>query len=146
MLPCFCLKGTISPAIEKKDIIFPIEHLNKNNINTLITIPTFINRIRYYYKQVKKKIILNTLILCGEPFHINLLEFLYKNKFLKKIFNCYGSTELSPWVFSFKLNNKKSNFYKSINIIPIGKKFNKVKTKIIDDILYVGGPTFVRVI
>ena len=50
--------------------------------------------MRYYYKQVKKKIILNTLILCGEPFHINLLEFLYKNKFQKK-YLIIVDTELS---------------------------------------------------
>ena len=144
LLPCFCLKGTISPAIEKKDIIFPIEHLNKNNINTLITIPTFINRIRYYYKQVKKKIILNTLILCGEPFHINLLEFLYKNKFSKKIFNCYGSTELSPWAFYHKCNYSDIKKYKSKNLVPIGKSFKLIESKIIDNQLYIGGPTLCK--
>ena len=141
LLPCFFLKGTIVPATKMKDVLFPIDHIIKNKINTLITVPTTINRIRSYYKVINKKNFLENLILCGEPFYYDLYSYLNKQNFSKNIFNCYGSTELSPWVFSFKLKKKKSNFYKSINLIPIGKKFNKVKTKIIDDILYVGGPT-----
>ena len=38
----------------------------------------------------------------------------------KKLFNCYGSTELSPWVFyhECKINDKKFSKY---NLVPIGK-------------------------
>ena len=53
LFPCLYLKGTISPGIEIKDILFPIEHIKKNKVNCLITVPTNINRIRNYYKKIK---------------------------------------------------------------------------------------------
>ena len=141
LLPCFYLKGTIVPGIKLKDILLPIEHISKNKINTLITVPTTINRIRNYYKKIKKKVNLRNLILCGEPFYFDLYHYLLKQNFSKNIYNCYGSTELSPWVFSHKLNPKDINKFKSYDVVPIGKKFKKIKTKIINNILYIGGPT-----
>ena len=57
LLPAFYLKATISPAIDIKDILFPINHAIENKVNTIITVPTLINRIRNYYKKVK--IVLN---------------------------------------------------------------------------------------
>ena len=72
LFPCVYLKGIISPGIQIKDILFPIEHIRKNNINCLITVPTNINRIRNYYK----KIIYNSKlkILAGDPFYFDLLK------------------------------------------------------------------------
>lgn len=144
LLPCFYLKGIIVPGINTKDILFPIDHIIKNKVNTLVTVPTTINRIRNYYKNISQKFYLENLILCGEPFYFDLYNYLSKKKISKNIFNCYGSTELSPWVFYHKLHGKNFKIYKKMNLVPIGKKFKEVKTKIIDDILLVGGKTLSR--
>ena len=77
------LKGTIVPATKTKDVLFPIDHIIKNKINTLITVPTTINRIRSYYKINNKKNFLENLILCGEPFYYDLYSYLNKQNFSK---------------------------------------------------------------
>lgn len=140
LFPCLYLKGTISPGIEIKDILFPIEHIKKNNINCLITVPTNINRIRNYYKKIKYNSKLKILILCGEPFYFDLLKYLLSQDISEEIYNCYGSTELSPWVFSHKTSKSDLSKYKDLSVVPIGKKFKNIKTKIINDELYIGGP------
>ena len=141
MLPAFYLKATISPAIDIKDILFPINHAIENKVNTIITVPTLINRIRNYYKKVKNSFKLRNLILCGEPFFSETLNYLLKKDLSQNFYNCYGSTELSPWVFFHKIDKKNKNFYKSVPLVPIGKPFQKVKIKIINEILFIGGPT-----
>ena len=141
LLPCIYLNATIVPGIKIKDILFPIDHIAKNNINCLITVTTNINRIRNYYKKINNKLNLEILVLCGEPFYFDLMKYIYKQKISKNIYNCYGSTELSPWVFSHKLNKSDLNKYKDLSVVPIGKKFTNVKTYIIKNELYVGGPT-----
>jgi len=141
LFPCIYLKGIISPGIDTKDILFPIDHAIQNNVNTLVTVPTTINRVRNYYKKISQKFKLKILILCGEPFYYEMLNYLYKKNFTKNIYNCYGSTELSPWVFCYKFNKSDMNAIKNINIVPIGSAFKGVFLKIIDEILYIGGST-----
>ena len=141
LFPCVYLKGIISPGIQIKDILFPIEHIRKNNINCLITVPTNINRIRNYYKKIIYNSKLKILVLCGEPFYFDLLKYLIKQNIAKEIYNCYGSTELSPWVFSHKISRQDLIKYKELAVVPIGKKFKNIKTKIIKNELYIGGPT-----
>ena len=125
-----------------KDILFPIEHIEKNNINCLVTVPTNINRIRNYYKKIKIQFQIKNFCLCGEPFYFDLLDYIVNQKIAKDIYNCYGSTELSPWVFSHKISRQLDLIkYKNFSVVPIGKKFKNIKTKIIKNELYIGGPT-----
>ena len=141
LFPCLYLKSTISPGIEIRDILFPIEHIKKNKVNCLITVPTNINRIRNYYKKIKYNSKLEILILCGEPFYFDLLKYLFNQGISKEIYNCYGSTELSPWVFSHKTSKSDFTKFKELTVVPIGKKFKNIKTKIINNELFIGGPT-----
>ena len=137
---CFYVKGQISPGINTKDILFPIEHIHKNKVNTIITVPTTINRIRHYYKKLNKSFVLKFLIICGEPFYFDLLEYIFKKNYSENIFNAYGSTELSPWGFCYKCNIKDKDKFKDEIIVPIGKPFKKVITRIIDNEFFIGGP------
>ena len=141
LFPCFYMGGTISPAIEIKDVLFPVNHAIDNKINTLITVPTLINKIRNYYKKIPKNFNLRNLILCGEPFFVETLKYLIKRKIASNLYNCYGSTELSPWVFSHKINQKRKNFYDNLYLVPVGHPFKDIKIKIMNDILFIGGPT-----
>ena len=59
--------------------------------------------------QIKRKLKIDKIVLCGENFSLNIFK-IVKNKFnFKKLFNCYGATELSPWAFhyEYKLKNLK---------------------------------------
>ena len=112
LLPCLYLGGTISPAKKISEKFFPIEHLNSNKVNILITLPSTLNRMKLEAKNDLLKNKLLILILCGEPFYFDLLKFIKINYQPKKIFNCYGSTELSPWVFSYQFNKKDEQIIK----------------------------------
>ena len=44
-------------------------------------------------------------------------------------------------VFSHKISRQDLIKYKELAVVPIGKKFKNIKTKIIKNELYIGGPT-----
>jgi D-alanine--poly(phosphoribitol) ligase subunit 1 len=141
LFPCIYTKSIICPAIETTDILFPIDHIKRNKINTLITVPSYFNQIK---TSLKKNIKFNNLILCGEPFYLDLLKFIIKNKLATNIYNCYGSTELSPWVFSHECKKEDLKKFNKFGLVPIGKKFDFVKKKIINEELYISGDSVVK--
>ena len=141
LLPCIYTRSIICPVIETIDILFPTAHIKRNKINTLITVPSYFNQIKTSLKKIIK---FNNLILCGEPFYLDLLNFIIKNKLTANVYNCYGSTELSPWVFSHKCKKEDLKKFQEFGLVPIGKKFDFVKTKIIDEELYISGASVVK--
>jgi D-alanine--poly(phosphoribitol) ligase subunit 1 len=145
LIPCVFLKSTIVPAIKNFDIIFPHEHIIKNKVNVLISVPSFINQIRSILN-LKKKFFMNfkIVIMCGETFHINILDFILKKFPRSAIYNCYGSTELSPWVFSYRFQKKDLIMIRKLKLVPIGKKFEFVKFNINQrNNLLISGPSVV---
>ena len=39
------------------------------------------------------------------------------------LYNCYGATELSPWVYFYKYSKKDISIINKYNQVPIGKSF-----------------------
>ena len=72
------------PAKNNSDKLYALDFLERNNINYLITLPSFINQVSLSIFEKDKKIQLDTLILCGEPFYSNLLDKI--EKIFTKIF------------------------------------------------------------
>jgi len=138
--PAIYLRSTIAPATNLADIYLPLNHITKNNVNTLICVPSTIQRLKEYFG---KKINLNleTLILTGEPFYLDLLKYIQKNINYKYLFNCYGGTEMSNWVFFHKCQLGDDKKFKKFGLVPIGKKFYNTQYKIIKNELIVKGPT-----
>ena len=60
-----------------------------------------------------------------ETFYSDILIYLKKNYPKSEFYNCYGSTELSPWVFSYKYQ-KKIKLLLTKSVVPIGKNFFNV--------------------
>ncbi len=146
LMPCVFLKSTIVPAIKNFDIVFPHEHIIRNEVNVLISVPSFMNQVRTIM-DLKKKIFkkIKIVIMCGETFHFNILDFIIKKFPKSDIYNCYGSTELSPWVFSYKYKKKDLEIIKNSKLLPIGKKFNFAKFKIDNEKnLLISGPSVVK--
>ena len=126
ILPCIYLNSTITPSISSHDKLYPLNFIKKNKVNVLITVPSTLNLIdRTIYK--KEIYNLKILILCGETFYENLLHIARKIFLPKKIFNCYGSTELSPWVFFYKYKKSDNKIIKGEGVVPIGRPYNFVK-------------------
>ena len=138
--PCLYLGGTISPSRNMFETLNPVRHLFDNRINTLITVPSTIVRIKEnkiigkYFKFVNK------IIMCGEPFRLSLASFIFKKIKPKELFNFYGSTEVGPWIFYHKLKFGDVKKYSNFDFVPVGKPLNNVEIKILKKELFVAGP------
>jgi acyl-coenzyme A synthetase/AMP-(fatty) acid ligase len=142
LIPCVYYQGTIVPAKTVGEILLPFELIKKNEVNCFITVPSTISRLFVAKKKIAMD--LKILICCGEPFYSKILENIIKNKITKKLFNCYGSTEVSPWVFAYKFLKNDYPKIKKYGLVPIGKPLNHVKHLIIENELYVSGPMVVK--
>ena len=138
--PAIYLKSTLAPATNISDIYLPVNHIRQNKVNTLICVPSTIQRIKEYYKK-NINLKLNLLILTGEPFYLDLLKYIQQNINYKNLFNCYGGTEMSNWVFFHNCKMGDFKKYKKFGLVPIGKKFYNVDYEIIEKELIVKGPT-----
>ena len=144
LLPCIYYKSAIVPMKNSSDNLYAINFLKKNKINFLITLPSFINQIQLSVFERDKKMKLDTIIMCGEPFYPAIIKTI-KNKFSpNKIFNCYGSTELSPWVFYYKYSPKHNKLINLQGIVPIGKPYKFVKIYKRKSELILGGKNVVN--
>jgi len=139
LLLCFFTKSTIVPAINPYDSFLPINHLKENKINVLITVPSTLIRLKNYLKANKISNIFEIIIMCGEPFYLDLYKFILEKINSKNVFNCYGSTELSPWVFSHKCKKSDIKTFNKFKLIPIGKPFRYTKTLIKKNELLISG-------
>ena len=144
IFPCIYLNGVMVPAKNTSDKLYAINFLKKNKVNILITLPSFINQSSISIFEKNNKIKLDTLILCGEPFYSNLLPKIKKKFSPKKLFNCYGSTEVSPWIFYYKYMRKDNNLINRLGIVPIGKPYDFVKIHKSKNELIVGGKPVVN--
>ena len=138
--PAIYLGAAISPGIKKIDSFLPSNHIKKNKVNILVAVPSTIQRLKNYYQDKKFQHKFNTIIMTGEPFHLSLLKYIYKNFNFNKLFNCYGGTEMSNWVYYHDCKKNDLVNYKKFNLVPIGKNFRSVKSKIINNVLTVSGP------
>ena len=143
LLPCVYLKGTIVPALNIIDIVFAEKHIIKNDINVLVTVPSFINQIKNSTSEKNTINKVKIIVMCGETFHSNICKYLIKKFRKSQIYNCYGSTELSPWVFNYKFNVNDLKLIDQLNIVPIGKRFYFAKYKIINKELLISGQSVV---
>ncbi len=143
ILPCIFLKSTIVPAITSHDKLYPFNFLKKNKVNVLITVPSLLNLIDVTIN-AKKFFKIKILILCGETFYERVLGMAKKIFLPKSIFNCYGSTELSPWVFYYKYKKSDNRIIKNIGVLPIGRPYNFVKIFLNKKELILGGKNVVN--
>ena len=126
ILPCIYVGGSIVPFYKNTDQIVASEIIKRNKISVLITVPSFMMILN---NQVKKKLNIEKIILCGENFSLSTFK-IVKNKFnFKKLFNCYGATELSPWAFYYKYKSKDQKDFNKMGQVPIGKPFKGLLIK-----------------
>ena len=67
--------------------------------------------------------------MCGENFPLNILDLILNSFKVDNIFNCYGSTETSPWAFFFHFKQKFYELIKKNGQVPIGNPFKDLKIK-----------------
>jgi D-alanine--poly(phosphoribitol) ligase subunit 1 len=138
--PAIYLRAAISPGLKKEEILLPVEHFVKNKVNVLVAVPSTIQRIMIYFEKKKIDHEFETIIMTGEPFYLNVLKYLLEFFKSKKYFNCYGGTEMGNWVYYHQCKKSDLMNYKKFNLVPIGKPFFNVKSKVIKRELVVTGP------
>ena len=138
--PAIFFGSCISPGKNKSDIYYPINHINSNQVNALICVPSTIQRIRDSNKSFFLTNKINIIIITGEPFFLSILDYIFKNFKCKKVFNCYGGTEMGNWVFYHFCKKSDIKNYAKFNLVPIGINFSTVSYKIIKKELVVQGP------
>ena len=141
LFPCVMCEGILAPAINKKDIMFPLGIIQENNVSVLITVPSTMARIRQMRPNGYKETCLHVVIMCGEPLHLDILEYILSGLCVTQIYDFYGSTEAAPWTFYHQCSMKDLKQFQSYGVVPIGKPIVGNAVRIgEDDELWVSGP------
>ena len=121
LFPCVMTASTLSPGINPRETFLPIEHMTKNHVSVLITVPSTIARVRKGWRKGDTFDDLNVLVSCGEPLHLDILEFALTAMEPKAMYNFYGSTEVAPWIFHHPCSLNDLQEYESFGFAPVGK-------------------------
>tara|TARA_B100000900_G_C20591482_1_gene721786 strand:+ start:69 stop:1535 length:1467 start_codon:yes stop_codon:yes gene_type:complete len=124
IFPALFLASAISPITNEIDRYKPIDHLKRNKITVLITVPSFFIYINNF---IKKDLKINKIIFCGENLSFNIFKIILKKVKFRSLYNCYGATELSPWAFYYKYLKRDDLIINKFNQVPIGKYFDNLK-------------------
>ncbi len=138
--PCIFLGSTISPSKNIFETLNPSDHIKKNKVNILITVPSTISRIKESNVDLIKLNKVSKIIMCGEPFRLDLAKFILDKIKPKKLYNFYGSTEVAPWIFFHECKRKDIKIYKDYDLVPVGRPLKNVQIKIENNELIVSGP------
>lgn len=117
---CIYSGGSIYAASKKIDEFIPTKTLIENKVSCLITVPSTLERICKHKNFKEIFLSLKTIVSCGEPLPINLMELYLQNPNIN-FFNFYGSTEVSPWIFFHKCKIEDVSKYEDYGYAPIGK-------------------------
>ena len=121
LFPCVMCEGALAPAAEKRDMMLPLENIRRNEVSVLISVPSTMARIRQMEKDGFDKPHLNLVIMCGEPLHLDILEYILSKLNVEQVFGFYGSTEVAPWTFCHECSLDDLARFESFGVAPIGK-------------------------
>ena len=136
--PCLYLAGIIAPSQNIIENLNPVNHMENNKVNILITVPSTINSIMNL--RGKLKLNLKLMIMCGEPFSLKLANYIFNKIRPKNLYNFYGATEVGPWIFYHRCIKSDLKKFSSFDYMPVGKPLGQTKMKIINQELFVSGP------
>jgi len=141
LFPCVMTKSAVSPAKRSIDQIVPANHMKKNGVSVLVTVPSTIAHIRKMERKVTGFSDLNVLISCGEPLHLDIVRFALTQMIPHQMFNFYGSTEVAPWVFCHRCSLADLSDFDEIGYEPIGFPIEGNLIRVSNEgELLVGGP------
>ena len=138
---CIMSQGAFAPAVDKKDMMLPMNNMRENGVTVLISVPSTMARIRQMLPNGFEEKKLKVVIMCGEPLHLDILEYILSKLKVTRAFDFYGSTEVAPWTFCHKCSSDDIDKFDAFGVVPIGKPIRGNIAKIAeDDELWVAGP------
>lgn len=139
LFTCLISKGRIFCANNNIDQISPTTSLVEKKINCLVTVPSALSRINKDKNFQKIFSNLKVLASCGEPLPLKLLE-VFVGKPKLEVFNFYGSTEVTTWVFHHKCTQRDLRTFSKYGYAPLGEVIKDNKYLISDEgILLIAG-------
>lgn len=140
VFPCLLCEGAIAPATSKADSFLPTKHLIRNKVTVLISVPSTMSRVRRASPEGVEGLDLKVVVMCGEPFHLDLLRYCFDHIRMEKLFNFYGSTEVGPWTFHHPCLAEDDTRYAAHGMAPIGTPLPGNLVCIEDGELWCSGP------
>lgn len=141
LFPCVMTASALSPGLHPGDALLPVSHMEKNQVSVLITVPSTIARIRKGVKSGQDIRGLNVLVSCGEPLHLDILEFALTRMQPRSMYNFYGSTEVAPWIFYHVCRLDDLRKYQAFGMAPIGTPIKGNDIRVAEDgELWIAGP------
>tara|TARA_Y100001960_G_scaffold326661_1_gene411446 strand:+ start:1052 stop:2407 length:1356 start_codon:yes stop_codon:yes gene_type:complete len=132
--------GAISPIMEQKDKVVPINHIVENAVTVWASVPSVINRIKILRPNDQVETAIRIMFLCGEPLKFDVLTYCFDNLGLQNVYNFYGLTETGVENFYHPCHPEDSNKYEKYGMAPIGTPLPGNSVKISDDKeLLIGG-------
>ena len=140
LFTCLYCNGRIFCANDRYDQISPNKSLVKNKVSCLVTVPSTLERMRrakHFFSVFKS---LTIVASCGEPLPLDLLkEFVSRRKI--KVFNFYGSTEITTWAFYHRCLYSDLKTFSNYGYAPLGEIISGNKFLISSDgLLLISGP------
>ena len=140
LFSCIMSGSALAPGISQNDQFLPIRNMNENSVTILITVPSTIARIRKGQRSADVMGGLNVLICCGEPMHIDILDYGFDGLAAKQIYNFYGSTEVAPWIFYHRCLPKDRTRFRGHGVVPVGNPIEGNEVRFTEeDELWVSG-------
>ncbi|MEG3618607.1 AMP-binding protein [Magnetovibrio sp. PR-2] len=133
LFPCVMTESAISPALNNMDLLMPGNHLAANNITVLITVPSTIASIRRLKPDGLPTVQFNIIVSCGEPMHIDILEYCLDKLNAHQVNNFYGSTEVSCWTFRHLCQAEDVERFAQFGVMPIGSLLPGTEMKIVEN-------------
>ncbi|HEC14570.1 MAG TPA: hypothetical protein ENI72_02320 [Rhodospirillales bacterium] len=118
---CPLCEGAFAPALTDRDRLFPVDHIKRNKVSVLSSVPSLISRVMAYGKGRAVEMPVRILFMCGEPFRIEHLEFCYERLGLSQVHNFYGLTETGVENFHHACSPEDIVKFRDIGYVPIGK-------------------------
>jgi len=119
----------LAPIKKKDERIYPLNHIQQNKITVWSSVPSVISCMQRFRPSEQLANDLNIMFLCGEPFSLDVLKYVYKNLNVEHVYNFYGLTETGVENFCHPCSRQDLEKFESKGFVPIGLplKGNAVK-------------------
>jgi acyl-coenzyme A synthetase/AMP-(fatty) acid ligase len=114
-------KSAIAPIRKKEERMFPLNHIQKNNITVWSSVPSAISCLRRFRPNEQLENNIKIMFLCGEPFSLDILRYCHECLNVKHVYNFYGLTETGVENFYHECASQDFDRYKEKGFVPIGQ-------------------------
>lgn len=114
-------QGCFAPMLLAQDRMLPLRHLQRHRVTVLATVPSLMTVIRRLARDRWEGHRPRLFFICGEPFRLDLLDYLYGVAQAQTVYNFYGLTETGVENFYHECRPDDVDRFRDIGFVPIGQ-------------------------